>query len=122
MVDRVVIELQHAPRRVVDVLQAALLVDDQHAFDHARENRDHARAIARELVDAPPEFVHGAVHRARHLAELVVAVVGQRTLQIADGVAPRHREDGGDAPLERRGERRTRRGRPRRARRPGRAR
>ena len=50
---------QHAPRGVVDVLEAALLVDDQHAFDHAREDRDHARAIARELVDAPPELLHG---------------------------------------------------------------
>ena len=66
------------------MLQPALLVDDQHAFHHARENRDHPRAVARELVDAPAELLHGAVHRARDLAELVVAVIGRRPPQIAD--------------------------------------
>ena len=72
----VVLEPQHAARGVVDVLQLAGLVDDQHAFDHAAEDRLHARAIARQLVDAAAELVHGRVERARRDAEVVVSVVG----------------------------------------------
>ena len=98
-------EPEHAPGGVVDVLQAAELVHHEHAFDHAREDRDHARAIALELVDAPSERVHGAVQRTRYRAELVVSVVGQRPLQIADRVPPRHFEDGRHAPLDRARER-----------------
>ena len=103
-VDGVVIEPQHAPRGIVDVLHAPVVVDDQHAFDHAREDGDHAGAIARQLVDAPAQLVHGPVHRPRHLAELVVAIVGRRPAQIADAVASGDRQDVGDAPLERRGQ------------------
>ena len=41
-----VLQPQHPPRRVVRELHAPVLVDDQHAFDHAGEDGLHARAIA----------------------------------------------------------------------------
>ena len=102
---RVVVEPEHPARRVVDVLEPALLVDDEDALHHAREDGDHARAIARQLVDAASELLYGAVHRPRHFADLVVAVVGHRPPEVADRVTPRDRDDGGDPPLERRRQR-----------------
>ena len=44
-----IVQVQHAPRRVVGETQPALLIDDQHPFDHAGEDRFHLGAIAVEL-------------------------------------------------------------------------
>ena len=84
VIDRALFELEDAARGVVDQLQPALFVDHQHAFDHAREDRFHPRAIARQAVDAPAELLHRLVHRPRHAAEVVVAVVGRRAAQVAE--------------------------------------
>ena len=65
-IDRVLLEFQDAPGRVVDQLQPPLFVDHQHAFDHARKNGLHARAVARQAVDAAAQFLHGLVHATRH--------------------------------------------------------
>ena len=46
--DGVALDAQHPAGGVVDQLQASGLVDDQHAFDHAAENRLHARPVARQ--------------------------------------------------------------------------
>ena len=53
-----------APRRGVDELHAALVVDDQHAFDHAGEDRLHARAVGRELGRAAADLARPS-RRAR---------------------------------------------------------
>ncbi len=58
--------------------------------------------VVREVVDAPAQLVDCAVERARHLAQLVVAVAGGRPREVAGGVAARHRGDGFDATAERR--------------------
>ena len=76
--DRRGVELEHPARRVVGQLQAALRVDDDDAFDHAGEDRFHAGAVAGELVEPLPEFLHRVVERPRDRAELVVAVVERR--------------------------------------------
>ena len=70
-------------RGAVHQLQPPLPIDDEHAFDHAGEDRFHARAIARELLEPAPEFLHGLVERARDGAELVGAVVVDRAREVA---------------------------------------
>jgi hypothetical protein len=104
VIDCVVVNVQHPPRSVVDVLEPALIVHDQNAFDHAGENGDHAGAVTRQIIDTPAELVDGGVHRARDLADFVVAVVWQRTFEIADGVALGDGQDSGHASLERGGQ------------------
>ena len=46
VIDRSGLELQDPARGVVDELQAAMFVHDQHALDHAGEDRLHPRAVA----------------------------------------------------------------------------
>ena len=47
---QIVFEVQHAPRGVVRETQPPVAVHDEHAFDHAREDGRHARAIGLELA------------------------------------------------------------------------
>ena len=60
--------------------------------------------VVREVVDAPAQLVDRAVERARHLAQLVVAVPGGRAREVAGGVAARHGGDGFDATAKVRGD------------------
>ncbi len=76
MIDGLLFQLEDPARGVVHQLNAALVVDHQHALDHAGENRLHPRAIAKQAVHAPPELLHRLVHAARDGAEVVVAVIG----------------------------------------------
>jgi hypothetical protein len=46
--------------------------------------------VVREVVDAPAQFVDRAVQRARHLAQLVVAVPGGRAREVSGGVTARY--------------------------------
>ena len=48
--EQVAFEIQHPPRGVVHQPQPPVAVDDEHAFDHARQDGRHARAIGLELV------------------------------------------------------------------------
>jgi len=80
---QVLVELQHPLRRVVHELKPSLRIDDDDAFDHAGENRCHARAVARLLGQLLRDGLHGLVQRARHGAKLVLAVVNARRRQIA---------------------------------------
>ena len=73
-------EPQHAARGVVGELHAAVLVDHQHALDHAREDRFHPRAILRQLRDASAQILHGVVEDARDSGDLVAAEVADRAL------------------------------------------
>ena len=75
MIDRSLLELEQAARRVVHQLQSTLLVHHQHAFDHAGEDCLHAGPIALEAVDAAAELVHRLVHRPRDVAEIIVLVI-----------------------------------------------
>ena len=77
-----------------------MLVDDQHAFDHAAQDRFHARAIRVELGRAPADFARRVVQHARDGADLVVAVVARRTRPVAARVALGDRGDRADAPAE----------------------
>ena len=86
-----VLQPQHPPRGGVDELHPPLVVDDQHAFDHAAEDRFHARAIGVEVGRAAADLADRVVQRARHGADLVGAVVARRLRQIARGVALRDR-------------------------------
>jgi hypothetical protein len=45
--DRALVHVEHPLRGLVGQLQPALLVDDEHAFDHPRQDRLHARTIPR---------------------------------------------------------------------------
>ena len=81
--DRDVVQLQHLPRGVVDQLQPPLRIDDDDAFDHAGEDRFHARAIARLLGELAADFLDRLVERPRDRAELVVAEVEARRRQVA---------------------------------------
>ena len=87
------VEPQHAVRGVVGQLQPALRIDHDHPFDHAGEDRLHLRAIARLLCQPPPELLHRAVERARHHAQLVVAVAEPRRPQVAGAVPLRDLRD-----------------------------
>ena len=97
------VELQHLPRRIVHQLQPALRIDDDDPFDHAGEDRFHARAIARLLAEAAADFLHRVVERARDAAELVVAEAEARRRQIAAAVALGDAGDEPDAPADPRG-------------------
>ena len=72
-----------------DQLQAALFVDDEHAFDHAAEDRLHAGAVGGELRGAAADLANGVVEHARHDADLIVPVSRTLPAEIAGGVAPR---------------------------------
>jgi hypothetical protein len=82
-----------------------LLVDDNDAFDHAREDGAQVTAIVGELVHAASELLDGAIERARHDAELIVAVAEGRTGEVARRVPARDAGDRRHAPRHRRGER-----------------
>ena len=81
------------PRGAVHELHPALVVDDQHAFDHAAEDGLHAGAIGLELGRPAADLPHRVVEHARHGADLVGAVVARRPRQIPGRVALR---DGGN--------------------------
>ena len=74
-------------------LQASAGIDDDDAFDHAGEDRFHARAIARQLGEPASELLHLIVERPRDGAELVVAEVEPRRREVAGAIA---RGDVGD--------------------------
>ena len=93
LADRDIVQLQHLPRRVVDELQPRLGIDDDDAFDHAGEDRFHARAIARLLRQTPPDILHRRVQRTRHGAELIVAEAELRRRQVAALIAVRDARD-----------------------------
>ena len=95
MVERALLELEDAPGGVVHQLQASLLVDHEHAFHHAGEDGLHPGAVARQAVEAAAQLLHGLVHAAHHLAQVVVAVIGRRPAEIPQRVAPGGREHGG---------------------------
>ena len=84
--ERQLVELQHPLRGLVDELQPSLRIDDDDAFDHAGEDRFHARAVARLLGQLAPDDLHRVVERPRDDAELVVAVVEARRRQIAAAI------------------------------------
>jgi hypothetical protein len=69
---------EHQARGVVHELQATLLVDDEHAFDHARENRLHSGTIARLLGQAPPKLLHRLIQHPRHRSNLVISIIVHR--------------------------------------------
>ena len=79
----------------------ALRIDDDDAFDHAGEDRLHARAIARLLAEPAADLLHRVVQRARHGAELVVAEAEVRRRQIAarDSARRRRRSAGTRWPM-----------------------
>ena len=85
---RIAVEAQHAAGGVVDELQVAVAVADEHAFDHAGQDGVHAGAVARQRDDAPFLLVDGDVERAGGDAEFVVAVVRTGAAQVAEGEAP----------------------------------
>ena len=84
---RVALQLQHRARGVVDELHPAVVVHDQHAFDHAAQDRFHARAIRGEIGGAPADFPRRFVQRARDGADFVGAVVARRARPVAARVA-----------------------------------
>src|SRR5262245_1671335 len=93
--DHRLVELEHVPRRAVDHLQLALAVDDDHALDHAGEDRFHAPAIARLLLEPASDLLDGVVECPRHVAQLVVAESETRWREITAAIAAR---DIGDDP------------------------
>ncbi len=56
--DRERVQLQHLARRLIRQLQPSVRIDDDDAFDHARENRLHPGTIARQFGQAPPQLLH----------------------------------------------------------------
>ena len=58
---RRVLQPQHPSCRVVDELHTSVLVDDEHALDHAAENGFHSRAIGREVGSAAADLAHRVV-------------------------------------------------------------
>ena len=96
------IELQHLARRVVHQLQPRLRIDDDDPFDHAGEDRFHARAIACLLAQPAADLLHRVVERPRHGAELVVAEAEPRRREVAPpvplGDAGDQAHSGADAP------------------------
>ena len=92
--------MKHLLRSAVDELEPTLPIDDEHAFHHAGENGFHSRAVARQFLDALPQFLHGRIEHARHRAEFVGAVILRRSPQIAFPVTTRHRRDALDPTAE----------------------
>ena len=72
------VDAQHLLRGAIDQLQPSLPIDDEHALDHAGEDRFHARAIARQLLEPAAELLDRRIEHPRHRAELVAAVVVRR--------------------------------------------
>jgi hypothetical protein len=97
-------DAQHVLRGAVDQLYPPLAIHDQHALDHAREDRFGPCPVARQILDAASELLRGAVERPRHGAELVLAEVVRRPAEVAGGIALRHRRHRLHAPRERRRE------------------
>ena len=107
--DRIV-DPEHPAGGFVGELQAAVRVDDEHPFDHARQDRRQARAIG---LESARRLVRSCVRESsmpRHAADFVLAVVGGRSGQIALGVAPRALVDGAQ-PARQRAPRRSTSGR-----------
>ena len=96
---------QHPLRRAVHEPEAAVLVEDQDAFDHPREDRLHARPVAREIRQPAPELENHGVERSGHPSELVAAVVDGRAGELAGGIAVRDVGNRGDTARQRDGER-----------------
>ena len=76
------VHAQHVLRGAIHQLQPSLPIDDEHALDHAGEDRAHPRAIARELFDPSAQLLHRGVERPRDGAELVGPVVVRGSRQI----------------------------------------
>ena len=92
-----VLQPEHPPRGVVHELQPSLLVDDEHAFDHAAEDRFHAGAIGLEIRGPLANLADRVVQGPRDRPDLVVAVVADRQREIAARVALGHSCDGTNA-------------------------
>ncbi len=103
-----ILHAQHAARRAVHELHAAVLVDDDDAFDHAAEDRLHPRLVRREVGGAAADFTDRFVQHAGDRPDLVVAVVARRARQVAGRIALGHggnrahaaAEQDGNAPAE----------------------
>ncbi len=96
------LELQHPARGAVDEQEPALLVDHEHAFDHAAQDRGHARAVGFELGGAPCHLTDRVVQHPRDRADFVGAVVARRLGDIAGRVPLGDPADRADAPREQR--------------------
>ena len=103
----VVLQPQHRARGLVDELHAAVVVDDQHALDHAAQDRFHPGPIRGEIGRAAADFTRRVVQDARDGADLVTAVVSRRTRPVAARIPLRDRGNRLHAPAEQHG------GRPR---------
>ena len=60
-----VLQPQHPPRGGVHELHPPLLVDDEHAFDHAAEDRFHAGPIGLEIRGPLADLADRVVQRPR---------------------------------------------------------
>ena len=77
-----------------------MIVDDEHALDHAGQDRFHARTIGGEICRAASDLAHRSVERARDDADLVGAVVACGPGPVAGSVSLRDRRDRADAAAE----------------------
>ena len=85
--EQVALEIQHPPSRVVREPQPSFAVDDEHPFDHARQNGFHSRAIGLELVQPAGQMRRlGAPSRL----ELAHAPVGNRRADPESSQPGRH--------------------------------
>ncbi len=91
------VDAQHVSGSGIHELKSSLIVDDQHAFFHARENGFHSRAIRGQGGRAPADLAHGVVQRAGHHSDLVRAVVARRPREVSRRVTLGHVSDSADA-------------------------
>src|SRR6185436_13206636 len=80
--DAVACKPQHLPRSVVHELQAPVCVDNDDAFDHAREHRFYPRAVPRLLLQPPADLLDRVVERPRDDTQLVGAIAEARRGEI----------------------------------------
>ena len=58
--------MKHRLCGTVDELHTALSIEDEHAFDHARKDGFHSRAVARQLLRRRAQLLHVALEGARN--------------------------------------------------------
>ena len=90
---RDIVKLQNALRSVVGKLHSPLRVNDDHSFEHPRENRLHPTAIARLLGKPSGDLVHRFVKRPRDVAQFVVAEIDSSRRQVPGPVTTGHGND-----------------------------
>ena len=79
------LEAQQSSCCVVGNLHLALLVDHEHAFNHAPEHRLEPRPVARQFTQAHVEGIAGGVDGPRDAAERVAPVLGQTMAGVGCG-------------------------------------